>query len=495
LRRQLNTLLTLGGNPRAQRVVCDLTAACLVIVALIAATRTTSGLSWPFDNDHWRDISQAQTVRDGHPFADPYYKDEWTWYNPLLSWALAVGSIAFGQNVWRFHVQSGPYLNLVGPVALYFLIRRVAGSGAALAGLTLYLFFPRNPEPFPLYATYSPWLFPANFAQGLFFVSLLALTWALDRRVPFRLVTAGALVGVTFLAHTAPAVILLIVMCALLGRDWRSLVIASASAFVVAAPFLLSIGIHYKFHVINRAPVIWTYDPVSPRGISRTLRGASLLIAGGLAGLIVAPRRALLFWIAASATLLIYSLSPLPRFVPAFHFWLYTTAGLVICTGCLIDRLCRWPLAIAALCIAVTIWEWPTYIGQIEFQSGRRQALARDPDFAAASTHLHRALMPDDVVLGTYGASTLIIGPAGRKTVAAIAMLSNPYIDVDSRARDRDRMLDAIRKGDLAMLTALASRYGVSAVLSVGPEECAAASAILPLAWRSGNVCLSTLPA
>jgi hypothetical protein len=27
--------------------------------------------------DHFRDIAQAQTVRDGHFLSDPYYRGEW----------------------------------------------------------------------------------------------------------------------------------------------------------------------------------------------------------------------------------------------------------------------------------------------------------------------------------------------------------------------------------------------------------------------------------
>ena len=55
--------------------------------------------------DHFRDSSQAQTVRDGAPLSDQYYRDEWVWYNPLLPWALALGSAITGTSVEVLHLR------------------------------------------------------------------------------------------------------------------------------------------------------------------------------------------------------------------------------------------------------------------------------------------------------------------------------------------------------------------------------------------------------
>jgi hypothetical protein len=41
--------------------------------------RTTSGLRWPLDIDLYRDIVQAESVRNGHLFADANYAGETAW--------------------------------------------------------------------------------------------------------------------------------------------------------------------------------------------------------------------------------------------------------------------------------------------------------------------------------------------------------------------------------------------------------------------------------
>ena len=491
---RIEALGALAADPRLSSIVCDLVAAALVTAALVVAMRATHGLLWPFDPDHWRDIAQAQTVRDGHPLADQYYLGEWVWYNPLLAWTLAAGSLLTGVSVTLFHVQTGPYLNLLGPVAFYLLARRLAGPPAALAGLTLYLFFLSGPEPFPLYATYSPWLFAANFAQGLFFVSVLALLWARDRPTVMRTLASGALVGATFLAHSAPGVLLAAIACALFVADWRALARIGGMALLVASPFLVTVVVHYHFRVLNPAPFVWEYTPVMRDHLPQTLWDNWLLIGAAMIGLVVAPRRALTVWLVTSAALMIYSVVPLPRLLPAFHFWLYTTAALELLAGCTIAWLCRRPLIVAGLVGAAVIWQWPSYANRSDLSLGRREALRRNPNFAPASEFLHRTLRSNDIVLGTYGAANLIIGPSGRKTVASIPMLSNPYVAIEPRSTDRDRMLVAIDHADVATFASLAAAYHVAAVVSVGGRECTAASIMLTPVWRSGDVCVSTIP-
>lgn len=87
-----------------QRLV-DLAAAALIALALSAALAVVSGLSWPYDGDHFRDIAQAQTALNGHLLSDPFYAGEWIWYNPLVAWVLALVSLATGAPVALSHVQ------------------------------------------------------------------------------------------------------------------------------------------------------------------------------------------------------------------------------------------------------------------------------------------------------------------------------------------------------------------------------------------------------
>jgi hypothetical protein len=83
----------------------------LVFALLFAITlqtrRTTAGLRWPLDIDLYRDIVQATSVRNGHLFADANYAGETAWYNPLLGWIVAIGSIVTRQSVATFATQGG----------------------------------------------------------------------------------------------------------------------------------------------------------------------------------------------------------------------------------------------------------------------------------------------------------------------------------------------------------------------------------------------------
>ena len=125
---------------------------------------------------------------------------------------------------------------------------------------------------------YTPWLFPATAAHALFYGGSLAWLRALERPSRSRLSIAGAILGLTLLAHTAPALVLtgMIVATALLtparlsplaaqgaaGRA-KAIAVPGAIAAIVASPFLLPLALRYGFHVVNRMPGSWTDERLS----------------------------------------------------------------------------------------------------------------------------------------------------------------------------------------------------------------------------------------
>jgi MFS family permease len=409
---------------RVTAVTYDLLAAAFILAALVVALRTTRDLESPHDPDHFRDIAQAQAVLDGHPLSDPYYRGEWAWYNPLLAWTIALGAGASGTTVERFHVRSGPWLNLFGPIAFYVLAVRLAGRRAALGGLAIYLFFLCGNEHSWASATYSPWLFAGNFSQGIFFSTALALLWAQKCPTPLRALAVGALIGVAFLAHTAPALILAVMAAAVFLPNWRSLGIAAAAALAVASPFLVGI-LAYRFQILNPAPIVYVYPPVSTERFGETLQRYAPAIGASLLGLLVAPSRLIGAWLAAALALTAYTILPVTALVPAFHFWLYTTAALALLTGAALARLCPRPFIFASATVAFVVWNWTAYTGRADIRVGRYLATMRVPDHITASAFLRTVTRPDDVVLGAYGAVRLIIGPAGRKTLAPDPLFEN----------------------------------------------------------------------
>lgn len=451
------------------------------VCALTIGVETVRGLEWPYDGDHYRDIAQAQRARDGHPLSDPHYRGEWIWYNPLVPWTVGAGSAIFGFTPSKFHVQSGPWLNLIAPGAFYALASRLAGSGAAFAAVVIFLFFNCQNDPALTCPTYSPWLFVATFSQGLFFLALLPLSLAENKLDDRRALLIGMLGGLTFLAHTAPALVLAAVAVATLPR--RALLIAGVAAVIVASPFLYSIVWHYRLQVLNDGPMGWRWPPVTLSGMPATLRANALLIAAGFAGLFVVRKRIIRIWLGASLALLAYGLardlvSWLPPIVPAFHFWRYTMAALTLLAGAtawmLVEQVFgRYAVVVgAALATTAVALSLPDYRTRFDLVYGQSISARRAPLHDQLTNFLRKSTSPDSIILGSRGASLMIIGPAGRNVVAVNANWSNPYLDNASVVHARDAMLDSLRTGADEQFLELAKLYHVTHVVGIGRTEC-----------------------
>ena len=494
--------------PVTRQQAVDLLALVLILAALAVALTKTAGLTAPYDTwDHFRDIALAQTVRDGAPLSDQYYRGEWLWYNPLLPWTLALGSAMTNTTLEVFHVRAGPWLNLFGPLAFYVLGVRWIGRTAAFMALAIYLFFGIGDGHGWAYATYSPWLYSNNFAAGIFFAAALALQLASDRPTMARAVCAGALIGLTFLTHTAPALILVAMACAAFARRWLMLLTMGAVAFVVASPFLYSIGLQYHFRVVNTTPLSWVWgDLRTLDALPQFLKDNAILVGLAAFGAVITPSRLLLVWLATTTVLLLYAVSSTTPVVPAFHFWKWTTAAMTLLSGAALAWLCSatpvrpWAAVrespspslgvnfiAVSLTVAAVVWHWPVYANRDDFSL----MTERNRDQVDAVAFLRETTEPTDVVLGDTGTVRTIIGPAGRKTVAPHAFVANPYVPYSPRARARSSMLAAIEAGDVRTYNDLARQYQVSTVVSLGSDACAAAFRMLPPQARFGDVCIS----
>ena len=130
----------------------------LILVASIRGWHVVSGLQWPFDSDHYRNIANAVTFRDGGLLSDAHYAGVTAWYSPLTSALLAVGSIITFVPIHRVGTQGGVVLNLLPPIALVGVTARWFGRRVAIAALVTYLFVIGNNYPPWAVASYSPWL-------------------------------------------------------------------------------------------------------------------------------------------------------------------------------------------------------------------------------------------------------------------------------------------------------------------------------------------------
>jgi hypothetical protein len=183
--------------------------AALLVLAFAHGVATTASLYWPADPDLARDSAQAMTVYDGDLWGDPQYVGETLWYNPLTPSLIALIARVSHQPLPLIYTRAGAYLNLLAPILFYVLVAVLLDQWTALIATAAFLFVQiAPPTSSMLYATYSAWLFAANLAQAWMYGTLIIFVVAIrTQRRPWYLLT-GALLGLAFLAHAAPAIVL-----------------------------------------------------------------------------------------------------------------------------------------------------------------------------------------------------------------------------------------------------------------------------------------------
>lgn len=481
----------------------------------------TAGLTWPYDPDHFRDIAASETVLEHGLGLDPYYKDERWWYNPALPTLIAGIARISGADVPMLYARLGAYLNVLAPIAFYALVRSTSGHVVAAAAVLAYIYAtPRGTQAWHT-ATYSPWLFAATFAQPLFYSTLLAISAMWRRTTGWSLVVVGIGLGLTFLTHTAPAVLLGLVLA--LGGLVRvepgiggpsrvrtaalEVGIPAAVAIIVALPFLVPIALEYQFRVQNWYPLEWTYELLELNRIrDLAYTHATPATALALVGLwritrssqAEPDRRILAYWFLANAGLLalgyVRQLSPelkalVPAVVPEFHFLSYFRALLAVLAGWGLLATAEglhWALrrtiteqrvptvSAVGLCLlaAAALGAMPRLSKRDDLGSPVTTAGARaEQTSLVAGYQWIKANTPRGaVVLAPDDIAQSVVGPAGRRVVAVDRYFSNPYVRYEPRRADRDEMLRLLASSDQVGFCRLAKDYGVS-LIAAGPAE------------------------
>jgi len=462
----------------------------------------TQGLSWPPDVDLYRDVAQAQTMADGSPLADPFYRGETLWYNPLVPGLVAAFSRLSGEPVNVLYARAGAYLNLLAPIAFFLLIDACFGLPAAVLA-TLHLVYLRDPAGPPwLSPAYSPWLYSAAFVPALFYATVLAYRRALAAGERRWFVAAGVLLGLTFLGHTAPALLAAVLAAVGFGGEvWagrgrgsfpRHLLLVAAAA-ITAAPFLSSILVRYGLRIRNPAPLEWVWPPMTLPNLAGFVATYVSLPAMGAAVVALAwllrrePRRReaslLAGWAIAAAVL--FGLSLLreatglgPRLVPRHHFLLYWRAaesallgyGAAALLGAFawprVPRGLR-PAASLAAVAAVIAFVLPSYRERDAFRAGRRDAEREDSraNRQEARDWIRAHSAPDDVFLAADDLALMVVGPAGRKTLALDAYFSNPYVDWRARHEEREALVQDLRERRISAFLEGARAHGIVFVI------------------------------
>ena len=483
-------------------------------VALAQGLWTTRGLSWPFDEDLYRDIAQARTMADGGWLADPFYRGESLWYNPLGPALVAAAARIAEIPVNEASVLLGPWLGLAAPLGFAALAAALIGRPGAVAALLLFVFVTPGRLPALQCATYSPWPFPAQVAQAPFYLGLLALVAACARPGLARFVLVGALLGLTFLGHTAPALVLGAVAATLVlfadgtrlrRAGWLGAILATA--MLVASPYLWSILGRYHLHVVNPEPAAFVWPGTGIESLGEILAGAlarPALLALVLLGLFAlewgrggvsqttAARPLIGAWVFWGAGFLAYALAQpallasgwkAPPLVPAFHFWMLLSGLASLLAGhglgwlgervasLVMSAPARRPKAAATATIAVALGfalvSYPSWRARDDFAEARQLAQFHGGWLDRIATHrwVRAHTRPDDVFLAADDPGLRVIATAGRKLVAVESDFSNPFVPWQPRAEAAARMLAALRAGGHEAFHPLAVEYQVSYVL------------------------------
>jgi hypothetical protein len=503
----------------ASRVAAIAAAFVCVILAFAPAWRAAT-VDWAYDRDHFRDIAAAQSMADGRWLDDPAYRGETLWYNPLLPATTAFVSKAASMPVSTTYVRLGPILSATAAITFFIAVAVLIDWWPAAISLAGLLFFPYDADAWAR-PSITPWIFPVIFASSFFYIGLCLCWRAMQRQTLSAWAFVGAWIGITFLAHTAPAVIL--GLCAAYAACSRAqpsigasssivarLGVVTAGAVIAGAPLLWSIVWRYRLRVVNHAPFDWTWNEMRVEHFASVLATLVTSATGMLAivGAVVLVRRfrsdgrarLVLCWTVSTVALVGYgyvqqivAFDRVPPLVPQYHFYYYLIAAGHVLIGVAVWTIVSRLAALLGGHIRSTAVENVAAVGCAAALVGafvrlNYDAYAKRPDFAeyyreAQTTsrilakgrvveRLRAETPPDAVVLASTTESLLRVAPAGRRVITMPSEFSNPFVSLGERELDEDRLFAALAAGDAGTFASLAGRYGVTHVM-LGPEEAA----------------------
>lgn len=497
----------------------------MLVMALVPAIKVTAGLPWGSVIDFHRDESFVRALLEGHYGEDPTYLGEFMWYPPLITWLESFLVVLTGLPVSTVIVQMGPYANLLAPTTFFIMAWYFFGPARAALITAAYLFFSVGQEPGYAVATYSARIIPVSFCQAFFYIGLILVHRAFQGVRPGRSLAAGFFAGITFLAHPAPALllVLIIVACTVVAmsgsfrkKDRKALrdramasLIAGAAFLVATLPLTYYILGHYGLHTINRSGFLFTYYVLSLHESALFLHyNLSLFNLLGLAGLVflairrqdgdLSPdaRRIVLLWMLFSTGLFLYSYFisvldhkygiALPGTVPSFHYFFYLKGALAVLAGLLVWHLFAWTwkrvrrmddaaslagrtkpvLVLFALVALACSLAYPSYATRRDLwvNHNRDKAFLDDHDSLEMAERASQLLPWDAVVLCDEMLGSWPMLPTARHVVITASTFGNPYVDQHERATDGHRMLLGMQQ-PLNDTDGLVAKYGVTNLL------------------------------
>ncbi|HLZ86015.1 MAG TPA: hypothetical protein VKQ52_02190 [Puia sp.] len=488
----------------------------LLLLAFIQCYSAASGIHWFFDPDYYRDMSCVQQNLYGNFGKDPNYLGAYLWYNPLLTSLETLIVKITGLPLNLAFAKAGIYLNLLAPVTFTLMLATLFDWRIAAAGLLSYLFLSSGNHYTFDAATYSPWLYPGSFTQSIFYLNIIFCYKAFTTQKYPCFLALGAMLGISFLGHTAPTLLIILILVILqtgnLIKSFREKDYAAvrryigqgaivAGLFIVfAMPLLYYIVGKYRLHFINRMP----FEFVEPLFIFRnlpTLLRMNFSIAAliALTGVVWAVfnikqpviRKIIFAWPLLAIFLFVYSTVVssldrnynihLPGTVPAFHYFFYLKAaqsvfygfGLVFLLQLLFAKLrslqvprTREAFFIITILLCAIVY-FPFYRNRQDFVFYRTRNLQMDKDTDRISTYNYilKNVPSDKVILCEENTSIFPVMATARKMVSSGITYSNPYVDFWQRENARNSMLSYLKTGQPTAAKQLFDTYQVNFIL------------------------------
>jgi len=492
----------------------------MLLLAFIQCYKTIHDIHWASEPDFDRDIAYIRATLSGHYGQDPNMTGQYMWYNPIifLTETLAVKLTGLPINI--VVARCGAFFNLLNPVIFFIVMIKLFDYKIALASLLSFLFIINGNLPCWGAATYSPWMVSDTAVQFLFYLCIFCCYKAFSEQKIVWFIILGAVIGITFLGHSAPVFIVILILIVLQGQKIFIALkgkqfgmvgtyvlqgTATLIPFIICAfPFLYYVYGKYHLHFVNRiilqcAPGIFARkETLSLLRLNVTF---SLLIS--IVGFIwfylkfenKVLRKIIWSWLIITLVMYIYESGVptadrmlhinLPDTIPAFHYFFYLKALQSIFVGFgfvfLFNLALQWlgriskreltpklstNLFIASVLLYVIIY-YPIYSKRWDFTGLRKQAIEKgnEKDKIDVYNFITKNIPADNVMLCPHSLSLFPVMPTAIKMVSIETYFSNPYVSYDQREDDRDKMLSYLKTALPDTAAKLFKEYRVSDVL------------------------------
>ncbi len=498
----------------------------ILTLAFFQCYKVSHDLVWPCDVDQYRDMAYVQGNLYGDYGKDPNFTGRYMWYNPLLALIETAIVKVSGLPINVVFIRAGVYLNVFGPIAFMLMMLLIGGYRVALASLLSFLFLASGQLPFFYAPTYSPWVLPLTFAQFFFYLNIIVCYKAFTSQKNIWFFVLGTLIGISFLAHTAPAIMIILIMAfvqypkifsSLRSKDYFSLRKYILQSIITFVPFIIAslpltyyiVG-KYHMHYLNRLPSEYVDTIFLLRNFSDMIK-SNLSVSFGIAviGFIwfyrnfrqALIRKIIFGWLIASVFMYLYSTAVatldnrfdihLPGAVPSFHFFYYLKAlqsvffgfGFVAILAPVVQWLGKFlprrsetqtksyadVFFIASVFVCAIVY-FPFYQNRFDFVHNREESIikANEKDRIEVYNYIMQNIPRDKVILAVDDTTSVFpVMSTARKMVSMFATFSNPYYEWTDRQNDWITMVTFLEKNEppTTKKLSLFNKYRVNFIL------------------------------